>query len=131
MLTTAVVVYALDHISKWLVSSHVVLDTQVPAGWPVTIHYIQNSGAAFGLFPQFDYLYLVVAAVVAGYILLFGPSMGGGMLRLLALGCILGGSISNGVDRLVRDTSSTSSTSTSGSSRSSTWPTWGSWVACW
>jgi len=102
MLTTAVVVYALDHISKWLVSSHVVLDTQVPAGWPVTIHYIQNSGAAFGLFPQFDFLYLVVAAIVAGYILLFGPSMGGGMLRLLALGCILGGSIPNGVDRLVQ-----------------------------
>ena len=102
MLATAVVVFALDHISKWLVSTHVVLDTQVPAGSPVTIHYIQNSGAAFGLFPQFDFLYLVVAAIVAGYILLYGPSMGGGMLRLLALGCILGGSISNGVDRLVQ-----------------------------
>jgi len=102
LLTTAVVVIALDHLTKWLVSTHVVLDTQVPAGSPVTIHYIQNSGAAFGLFPQFDFLYLVVAAIVAGYILLYGPSMGGGMLRLLALGCILGGSISNGVDRLAQ-----------------------------
>jgi signal peptidase II len=102
LLTTAIVVIALDHLTKWLVSTHVVLDTQVPAGSPVTIHYIQNSGAAFGLFPQFDFLYLVVAAVVAGYILVYGPSMGGGMLRLLALGCILGGSISNGVDRLAQ-----------------------------
>ena len=101
MVATAVLVIALDHLSKWLVTTHVALDTQVPAGAPVTIHYIQNSGAAFGIFPQFTYLYLVVAAVVAGYILLFGPSMGGGLLRLLALGCILGGSISNGVDRLV------------------------------
>jgi len=102
LLITAVVVFALDHLTKWLVSTHVALDTQVPAGSPVTIHYIQNSGAAFGLFPQFDFLYLVVAAVVAGYILIYGPSMGGGMLRLLALGCILGGSISNGVDRLAQ-----------------------------
>jgi signal peptidase II len=100
MVITAVVVIALDHLTKWLVTTHVALDTEVPAGAPVTIHYIQNSGAAFGIFPQFTYVYLVVAAVVAGYILVFGPSMGGGLLRLLALGCVLGGSISNGVDRL-------------------------------
>jgi signal peptidase II len=102
MVTAAVVVTLVDHLSKWLVTTHVALDTQVPAGSPVTIHYIQNSGAAFGLFPQLTFLYLVVAAVVAVYILLYGPSTGGGLLRLLALGCILGGSISNGIDRLVQ-----------------------------
>jgi signal peptidase II len=101
LVVTAVVVLALDHLTKWLVVNHVQLDTQVPAGSPVTIHYIQNSGAAFGLFPQFTFLYLVVAAIVAGYILLYGPRMGGGLLRLLALGCILGGSVSNGIDRLI------------------------------
>jgi signal peptidase II len=101
MVITAAVVVAIDHLTKWLVVNHVKLDTQVPAGSPVTIHYIQNSGAAFGLFPQFTFLYLVVAAIVAGYILLYGPRMGGGLLRLLALGGILGGSISNGIDRLI------------------------------
>jgi signal peptidase II len=101
MVLTAVVVGVIDHLTKWLVVNHVTLDTQVPAGSPVTIHYIQNSGAAFGLFPQFTFLYLVVAAIVAGYILLYGPRMGGGLLRLLALGGILGGSISNGIDRLI------------------------------
>jgi signal peptidase II len=104
MVITAGVVVAIDHLSKWLVVNHVKLDTQVPAGSPVTIHYIQNSGAAFGLFPQFTFLYLVVAAIVAGYILVYGPRMGGGLLRLLALGGILGGSISNGIDRLVSGT---------------------------
>jgi len=99
---TALVVVGIDHVTKWLVVDHVKLDTQVPAGSPITIHYIQNSGAAFGLFPQFTFLYLVVAAVVAGYILVYGPRMGGGVLRLLALGGILGGSISNGVDRLIQ-----------------------------
>ena len=101
MVITAVAVGAIDHLTKWLVVNHVRLDTQVPAGSPVTIHYIQNSGAAFGLFPQFTFLYLVVAAIVAGYILVYGPRMGGGLLRLLALGGILGGSISNGIDRLI------------------------------
>ena len=101
MLVTAAVVLTLDHVSKWLVTTHVQLDTQVPAGWPITIHYIENSGGAFGILPQLTVLYLVVAAAVAGYILRFGPSMGGGLLRLLALGCILGGSISNGIDRLI------------------------------
>ncbi len=101
MVIAAAVVAAIDHLTKWLVVNHVKLDTQVPAGSPVTIHYIQNSGAAFGLFPQFTFLYLVVAAIVAGYILLYGPRMGGGLLRLLALGGILGGSISNGIDRLI------------------------------
>jgi signal peptidase II len=104
MVITAGVVVAIDHLTKWLVINHVKLDTQVPAGSPVTIHYIQNSGAAFGLFPQFTFLYLAVAAIVAGYILLYGPGMGGGLLRLLALGGILGGSISNGIDRLISGT---------------------------
>ena len=102
MVITALVVIAIDHLTKWLVVNHVRLGTQVPAGSPVTIHYIQNSGAAFGLFPQFTFLYLVVAAIVAGYILLYGPRIGGGLLRLVALGGILGGSISNGIDRLVQ-----------------------------
>jgi signal peptidase II len=101
MVLTAVLVGVIDHITKWLVVNHVRLDTEVPAGSPITIHYIQNSGAAFGLFPQFTFLYLVVAAIVAGYILLYGPRMAGGLFRLLALGGILGGSVSNGIDRLV------------------------------
>ena len=45
---------------------------------------------------------VVVAMIVAAYILVYGPRMGGGLLRLLALGGILGGAISNGIDRLVQ-----------------------------
>jgi signal peptidase II len=102
MIATAAVVLGVDHLSKWLVSSHLALGQQVPSTPAlVNIHYIHNSGAAFGLFPQFSYLYLVVAALVAAYIALYGPRMGGGLLRLLALGCVLGGAISNGIDRAV------------------------------
>jgi len=102
MLITAAVVIGLDHLTKWLVSSHLSVGEQWPSQEAfVNIHLIHNSGAAFGILPQFSYLYLVVAAIVAGYIAFFGPSMGGGVWRLLALGCVLGGALSNGIDRLV------------------------------
>jgi signal peptidase II len=102
MLPTAAVVIGLDHLSKWLVSSNLAVGQSVPATRAfVNIHYIRNSGAAFGIFPQFSGVYLVVAAIVALYVLVYGPRMGGGVLRLLALGCLLGGAISNGIDRLL------------------------------
>lgn len=102
MLATGAIVIALDHLTKWLVTSHIPLGNQVPAtNQIVNIHYIQNSGAAFGLFPQFTYFYVVVAVIVAGYILAFGPRMGGGLLRLVAFGCVLGGAISDGADRVL------------------------------
>lgn len=102
MLPTAAAVIALDHLTKWLVSSHLRVGESVPATPAlVNIHYIHNSGAAFGILPQFSALYLVVAAIVAAYVLIYGPRMGGGALRLVALGGLLGGAISNGVDRLL------------------------------
>lgn len=102
MLATAAVVLAVDHLTKWLVSSNLALGQEIPSSPAlVNIHYIQNSGAAFGIGPQLTYVYLGVAVVVAAYIVLFGPRMGGGLLGLLALGCILGGAISNGLDRLI------------------------------
>lgn len=102
MLVTAAIVVAVDHVTKWLVTSHLLLGQQVPVTRQiVNIHYIQNSGAAFGLFPQFTYFYVVVAVIVAGYILVFGPRMGGGLLRLLAFGCVLGGAVSDGADRVL------------------------------
>ncbi len=102
MLPTAAVVIGLDHLTKWLVSSNLAVGQSVPATRAfVNIHYIRNSGAAFGIFPQFSALYLVVAAIVAAYVLIYGPRMGGGGFRLLALGCLLGGAISNGIDRLL------------------------------
>jgi signal peptidase II len=101
LLITAAFVILLDHLTKWWVSSALALDTQVPASGPVTIHYIQNSGAAFGLFPQFTSFYVVVAAVVAVVILIAVPRMGGGLFRQVVLGCVLGGALSDGFDRLV------------------------------
>lgn len=101
LLTTAIAILALDHLTKWLVVTHLTLGQQVRAVGPLTIDYVQNNGAAFSLFPQFHYVYLVVAAAVAIYIVFFGHRLGDGFWHQVVLGAVLGGALSNGVDRLL------------------------------
>jgi signal peptidase II len=99
LLITGLVVVLLDHVTKWWVTSSLSLGQEAPAHGQVTIHHTENAGAAFGLFPQFTQLYLVVAIVVAAYLIITGPRLPGGLFRQVVLGCILGGAISNGIDR--------------------------------
>ncbi len=99
---TAVFIAAFDHLTKWLVASHLVLGQQV---WPhaiVSIDRVQNTGAAFSVLPQLHWFYLAVALVVSLYILFFGYKYGTTWYRQVLLGMILGGALSNGVDRLVQ-----------------------------
>lgn len=102
LLTTAAVVVAVDHLTKWLVVSRIVLGDQVPASGPVTLHHVHNTGAAFSLFPQLQYVFLGVAAVVSAYIVLAGHRFGSGALTQATLGLILGGAVANAVDRAVQ-----------------------------
>lgn len=102
MLGTAALVAAVDHLTKWLVSSHLYLNQQI---WPnaiVSIDHVENSGAAFSVLPQLHWLYLAVALVVSLYIVLSGYRYGTTWYRQVLIGMILGGALSNGVDRLVQ-----------------------------
>jgi signal peptidase II len=102
MVGTAVVVAALDHITKWLVASRLALGQQI---WPnaiVSIDHVENSGAAFSVLPQLHWLYLAVALIVSAYIVFYGYRYGTTWYRQVLIGMILGGAISNGVDRLVQ-----------------------------
>jgi signal peptidase II len=100
LLSTAVVVVALDHLVKWLVVQTIPLGHEVPSSGPITLHHVENRGAAFGLFPGMQALFLVVAVVVGGYILLAGHRFGTDPLTQATLGAILGGAVANAVDRL-------------------------------
>jgi signal peptidase II len=102
LLGTAAVVFGLDHLTKWLVTQHIALGDQVPDSGPVTIHHIQNRGAAFGLFPQMQFVFLAVAAAVAIYILVAGRRFGPGVFPQILLGMVLGGAIANAIDRVVQ-----------------------------
>ena len=75
---------------------------QWPSSGPVTIHRTQNTGAAFGLFPQLHTVFLVVAVVVSVYIILVGPRFASGIGAQLTLGAILGGAVANAVDRFTQ-----------------------------
>ncbi len=121
LLGSAAAVFALDHLTKWLVVRDIAYGDQVPASGPITIHHIRNSGAAFGLFPGLQAAFLVVAVIVSAYILVVGRRASNGALTQISLGAVLGGAAANAVDRFRQGTSSTSSTSTAG--RSSTSPT--------
>lgn len=101
LLTTAAVVFGLDHLLKWLVARNLALGDQVPHSGPVTIHLVHNSGAAFGLFPQLQSVFLVVAVLVSAYIVFAGHRMGRGWSTQVTLGAILGGAVANAVDRFV------------------------------
>jgi signal peptidase II len=99
---TAAFVAAFDHLTKWLIASHLTNGQQI---WPnaiVSIDRVQNTGAAWSVLPQLHWFYLAVALVVSLYILFFGYRYGTTWYRQVLIGMILGGALSNGVDRLVQ-----------------------------
>jgi signal peptidase II len=102
LLGTAAVVYGLDHLTKWQVTQHLSLGEQWPSSGPVTIHLVHNRGAAFGLFPELQTVFLVVAAIVSLYIVIAGPRFAQGTLAQVTLGAILGGAVANAVDRFTQ-----------------------------
>lgn len=102
LLITAVVVFAVDHLTKVLVTRNLALGDQAPSSGPVTIHHVHNTGAAFSLFPQAQALFLAVAVAVSLYIVLAGHRFGGGAFTQVTLGLILGGAVANAVDRAVQ-----------------------------
>jgi signal peptidase II len=102
MLGTAAIVALVDHITKWLVASQIPLGEQIWRGSFVSIDHVENSGAAFSVLPQLHWLYLAVAVIVSLYIAFAGYRYGTTWYRQVLLGMILGGALSNGVDRLVQ-----------------------------
>ncbi|HEY8552434.1 MAG TPA: signal peptidase II [Thermaerobacter sp.] len=99
---TALLVLAADQATKAWALAHVAPHGSVPAvPGLVRWTYVQNRGAAFGLFQNQTTFFVVVAAIVIAVILYWLPRLPGraGMIRL-ALGLQLGGAVGNLIDRL-------------------------------
>lgn len=100
-------VLAADQLSKfWVVQN---LPEQVPVDvfpWlrPVlSLTYLNNTGVAFGLFPQFGDFFTILAAVVVAAIIFFYRTLDSDdWLTQLALGLQIGGALGNLADRLCR-----------------------------
>ena len=94
---------AADQLTKALVASRFIPGESLPL-IPQILHltYVQNTGAAFGLFKGRQLVFVAVSVAVVAWILWeFGRQRGtAGRLNLWAAGLVLGGAVGNLVDRL-------------------------------
>jgi signal peptidase II len=68
----------------------------------VSFTYITNTGASFGLFPQFSLVYALIAVAVSVGIIYFRTQLSGASPAVwVSLGLQLGGSLGNLADRLL------------------------------
>jgi signal peptidase II len=90
-----------DQVTKHIVSSQLTLDDQVDVLGPFSIHHVQNSGIAFGLFANATGVVTALTALAVGWMLVFFARSGARHPVLpVALGLLIGGSASNLVDRI-------------------------------
>jgi signal peptidase II len=97
----AIAAIAADQLTKHIVSSKLALDDQVRVAGPLAIHHVQNSGIAFGLFASATLVVIILTTVAVGWMLIFFARSGSRHPVLpVALGLVIGGSVSNLVDRV-------------------------------
>jgi signal peptidase II len=90
-----------DQLTKQLVSSQLTLDDEVHVVGPFSIHHVQNSGIAFGLFASATPIVTILTAIAVGWMLYFFARSGARHPVLpVALGLLIGGSASNLIDRV-------------------------------
>jgi len=90
-----------DQLTKHVVGRTLTLGDSVDIVGPFSIHHVQNSGIAFGLFASRTALVIAVTAIAVGLMLWFFARSGRRHPVLpVALGLVLGGSIANLIDRV-------------------------------
>jgi signal peptidase II len=92
---------AADQLTKYLVTSRLALDDAVHVVGPLWIHHVQNSGIAFGLFASATAVVIVATGIAVTWMLVFfGRSGARHPILPVALGLVIGGSLSNLLDRV-------------------------------
>jgi len=90
-----------DQLTKGIVTSRLGLYDEVHVAGPLSIHHVQNSGIAFELFASATaVVILLTAAAVAWMLYFFARSGSRHPVLPIALGLVIGGSVSNLVDRV-------------------------------
>ncbi len=106
-LLTAIIVIVLDQWTKALVVQYLSPPMSKPPipliGNYLTIFYIQNSGAAFGLFANNVALAVLIVCAVCVITYLYVRMLNSGpLVHKLIFGMIIGGAIGNLLDRAIR-----------------------------
>jgi signal peptidase II len=90
-----------DQVTKGLVSSSLSPEGAAHVLGPLSIHYVQNSGIAFGLFAQATSIVILLTGLAVTWMLVYFARSGARHPILpTALGLLIGGSVSNLVDRV-------------------------------
>jgi signal peptidase II len=90
-----------DQVTKHIVTSTLGLDESEHVAGPLSIHHVQNSGIAFGLFSSATPVVTIVTAVAVIWMVVYFARSGSRHPVLpAALGLLIGGSLSNLVDRI-------------------------------
>jgi signal peptidase II len=90
-----------DQLTKHIVASQLWLDENVNVVGPFSIHHVQNSGIAFGLFAQATGVVIVLTLVAIGWMIVYFSRSGARHPLLpVAVGLLIGGSMSNLADRI-------------------------------
>jgi signal peptidase II len=90
-----------DQLTKHVVASQVRLDDEVKVVGPFSIHHVQNSGIAFGLFASATAVVIVLTTIAVGWMLVYFARSGARHPLLpVAVGLLIGGSVSNLADRV-------------------------------
>jgi signal peptidase II len=97
----AVAALVADQLTKHVVASQVRLDDEVGVIGPFSIHHVQNSGIAFGLFASATAAVIVLTTIAVGWMVgYFARSGARHPLLPVAVGLLIGGSVSNLADRV-------------------------------
>ena len=90
-----------DQLTKSFVTSGLALNEEVHVIGPFSIHHVQNSGIAFGFFASATSLVILLTAIAVVWMLYFFARSGSRHAVLpVALGLVIGGSLSNLIDRV-------------------------------
>lgn len=90
-----------DQLTKQIVINQLALGESVHVAGPLSIRHVTNPGIAFGLFSSWATAVTVLTAVAVGWMLVYFAKAGARHPVLpVALGLLIGGSLSNLTDRV-------------------------------
>ena len=101
-----VVTLILDQLVKWLVRSQMVLGESIPLLQNVFhLTYIENPGAAFGLFKDKTIFFVIFTLIIIGIMVyLYLHQTNRKTLFAYSLALVIGGAAGNLIDRVVKGT---------------------------
>src|ERR671936_1595034 len=90
-----------DQLTKAIVTSKLPLNDETHVVGPFSIHHVQNSGIAFGFFASATSLVILLTGVAVIWMIYFFARSGSRHTVLpVALGLVIGGSVSHLIDRV-------------------------------